>query len=66
MVDRSHAGYLVGDDCDEGGVVSGDVSPPRHGLWLWMLLPCLLVFAVLHLQRIESDGAQRKRRSDRF
>lgn len=40
-------GVLVGDDCDEGGVVSGDVGPPRHGLWLWMLLPCLLVIEVL-------------------
>jgi len=49
-------GYLVGDDCDEGGVVSGDAGPPRHGLW--MLLPALLVFAVLRLLRIRWSSAQ--------
>lgn len=49
-------GYLVGDDCDEGGVVSGDAGPPRHGLW--MLLPALLVLAVLRLLRIRWSSAQ--------
>lgn len=36
-------GYLVGDDGDEGGVVGGDVGPPRHGSRSRMLLPVLFL-----------------------
>jgi len=32
-------GVLVGDDGDEGGVVGGDVGPPRHGSRPRILLP---------------------------
>ena len=31
--------YLVGDDGDDGGVVGGDVGPPRHGSRPRILLP---------------------------
>ena len=46
--------YLVGDDGDEGGVVGGDVGPPRHGSQPRML-PSL---RFLVLQRIRWSSTQ--------
>jgi len=47
-------GVLVGDDGDEGGVVGGDVGPPRHGSQPRML-PSL---RFLVLQRIRWSSTQ--------